>query len=227
MFDCANVEMRELLPELAAGTLDAATRSRVEQHVAGCAECASELETLRLVRSAYRTVPSVDVKRIVAALPKPAAPASGRTGGAPMRRWMDWRIAAALTMITVGGLSVAVLRRGPSETRVKPADSVIAVRPPDSTTTPTPPSPQQDSPSVRGRGQPSDTVKQSKPPATRTQVASPKEQLAFSGGADDLDEATFRALLGALDEIDRAPVAPSAEPDRTPVLPVISKEGTR
>ena len=54
MFDCANVEMRELLPELASGTLDAATRARVEQHVASCVECASELETLRLVRSAGR-----------------------------------------------------------------------------------------------------------------------------------------------------------------------------
>jgi len=60
MFDCANVEMRELLPELAAGTLDAATRSRVERHVASCAECASEVETLRLVRSAYRTAPPVE-----------------------------------------------------------------------------------------------------------------------------------------------------------------------
>ena len=55
MFDCANVEMRELLPDLAAGTLDAATRARVEHHVASCAECTSELETLRLVRGAVET----------------------------------------------------------------------------------------------------------------------------------------------------------------------------
>src|SRR5678816_2837464 len=68
MFDCANVEMRELLPELAAGTLDDATRARVERHVGSCAECASELETLRLVRSAYAVTPTVDVRRIVAAL---------------------------------------------------------------------------------------------------------------------------------------------------------------
>jgi hypothetical protein len=42
----------------------------------------------------------------------------------------------------------------------------------------------------------------------------------------DLDDASIQALLGALDEIDRAPVAPSAEPDRSPVLPVI-KDGDR
>ena len=72
MFDCANVEMRELLPELVAGTLDAPTRARVEEHVTSCTECASELETLRAVRGAYSAVPAIDVRRVVAALPKPA-----------------------------------------------------------------------------------------------------------------------------------------------------------
>ena len=65
MFDCADVEIRELLPDLAAGSLDDSTRARVEHHVASCAECASELETLRLVRSAYAATPSVDVQWIV------------------------------------------------------------------------------------------------------------------------------------------------------------------
>jgi anti-sigma factor RsiW len=225
MFDCANVQMRELLPELAAGTLDAATRSRLERHVASCAECASELETLRLVRSAYRTAPSVDVNRIVASLPKRSTPERAVKGGAPVRRWMDWRIAAALTMITVGGLSVALLRRGPAETRVQPKDPVLAAAPIDSGRIA--PAPATNPPLVAPSTKRIDSTNQAVSPAPRTPVASPKEQLAFSGGADDLDEATFRALLGALDEIDRAPVAPSAEPDRTPVLPVISKEGTR
>ena len=86
MFDCADVEMRELLPDMAAGSLDDATRARVEQHLASCAECASELETLHLVRSAYATTPRVDVQRIVAALPKavPLPEALCRTyGSAP------------------------------------------------------------------------------------------------------------------------------------------------
>ena len=52
MSDCANIEMRELLPDLAAGTLDAHAHARVEAHLVGCADCASELETLRLVRRA-------------------------------------------------------------------------------------------------------------------------------------------------------------------------------
>jgi anti-sigma factor RsiW len=225
MFDCANVEMRELLPELAAGTLDAATRSRVEQHVAACAECASELETLRLVRSACRTAASVDVSRIVASLPKPSAPARTRIGGAPVRRWLDWRIAAALTMITVGGLSVAVLRRGPTETRVQPKDTVLMAAPAESGST-TQPQPRNPS-LIASTPKRVDSTKQAVTPAVRKPAASAREQLAFNGGVDDLDEATLRALMGALDEIDRAPVAPSAEPDRTPVLPVVTKEGTR
>ena len=48
-----------------------------------------------------------------------------------------------------------------------------------------------------------------------------KAQLSFGGGMSDLDDASIKKLLGALDEIDRAPVAPSVEPDPTPVLPVI------
>src|SRR5690349_19384311 len=110
MFECADVEMRELLPDLAAGTLDDGTRARVERHVASCAECRSELETLRLVRSAYVATPTVDVRRIVAALPKPL-PVPGRAQDVQrVERWIDWRVAAALTMISVGGLSLAVAR---------------------------------------------------------------------------------------------------------------------
>jgi hypothetical protein len=53
-----------------------------------------------------------------------------------------------------------------------------------------------------------------------------KAQLSFGGGVSDLDDASIQALLGALDEIDRKPIAVSAEPDHSPVLPVI-REGTR
>jgi anti-sigma factor RsiW len=214
MFDCANVEMRELLPELVAGLLDAATRARVEQHVATCADCASELETLRLVKAAFAGGPTIDARRIVAALPTPpnaARPAAHRS--AMVKPWLDWRIAAALTTITVGGLSLAVSQRLRSPITVAPPDSVVEVQPPRVALVP-------------------DTSTPRVPPVTRTvapSVLTPngrgtKAQLSFGGG--DMDDASLQALLGALDEIDRAPVAPSAEPDRTPVLPVI-KQGDR
>jgi Putative zinc-finger len=218
MFDCANVEMRELLPELVAGTLDARTRARVEAHIASCAECASELETLRLVKSAFGNAPAIDVQRVVAALPKSTAAPRVSRGSAPLKRWMDWRVAAALTMITVGGLSLAVtqrLRHG----NVGPRDSSLVEPPTNATPVPGPPS-------ILGTPGPrTDTGKRAVRP-TPTNASASTAQLSFAGGVGDIDEASIQDLLGALDEIDRAPVAPSAEPDRTPVLPVI-KQGER
>ena len=215
MFDCANVEMRELLPELAAGTLDKATRARVERHVASCAECASELETLRLVRSAYAAPPTVDVRRIVGALPKPVSLPQRAHGGQPVKRWVDWRVAAALTMIAVGGLSLAVAHRRATE--VPPRDSSTVVRSVD------PLAARPARPTVPG-GSPlgsHDTTRRANHSGRTSASPRAKAQLAFAGGTDDMDDASIRALLGALDEMDRAPVAPSEEPDHTPVLPVI------
>ena len=209
MFDCANVEMRELLPDLVAGTLDAATRRRVEQHVVACTECASELETLRLVRSAFGSAPDVDVPRIVASLPRPNVHAHR---AAPMRRWMDWRVAAALTTVTVGALSLAVSQRV-SRSELEPRDTAVAGAPQVGTQSNPP----------RAPGETASVPRPATPRVVHPAGAS-GTQLSFGGGVSDLDDASIRALIGALDEIDRAPVAPSAEPDRTPVLPVI-KEG--
>jgi hypothetical protein len=214
MFDCANVEMRELLPDLVAGLLDAATRARVEEHVATCAECASELETLRLVRAAFASAPTIDARRVVAALPKPSIVARPVARPTPVKRWLDWRIAAALTTITVGGLSLAVSQRLRSVNAGSSPDSAIAIPR-------TPITPRIDTPSTVAIGT---TVPRT--PGTSTQVPAPtasrpKAQLSIGGGVSDMDDASLQALLGALDEIDRAPVAPSAEPDRSPVLPVI------
>ena len=222
MCDCANVEMRELLPELVAGALDASTRARVEAHVIACAECASEVDTLRLVRDAFAAAPAVDTRRIVAALARPATESVRTTTRVPVKRWVDWRVAAALTMITVGGLSVAVVQRRASDSTGVPMDSgavTVASRPPvagrglDSTQSP-------------GGSVGSDTGNDRSSGTRATTPASPRAQLSFNGGVGELDDVAIQALLGALDEIDRAPIAPSAEPDRSPVLPVI-KDGDR
>jgi len=214
MFDCANVEMRELLPDVVAGTLDATTRARVEQHIASCAECASEYETLRLVRSAYASTPAVDVRRIVGALPK-VTPTSSSGRGKPMKRWIDWRVAAALTMISVGGLSLAVARRWSAD--VSPRDSVTAVSSVDTTAAQPPRAAPTEGRTSVGNGARQAPVR----PVPAPPISPSKAQLAFAGGVDDLDDASIKALLGVLDDMDRAALAPSEEPDPTPVLPVI------
>jgi anti-sigma factor RsiW len=220
MFDCANVEMRELLPDLAAGKLDAATRARVERHVASCAECTSELETLRLVQSAYAAAPTVDVRRIVAALPTavpavPPVPLHHPHAGKPIKRWSGWRVAAALTMITVGGFSLAVAHRWSTNAPLRDSTGVVAAVD----------TPRAEPAAPAETGSAPSVVKDTSRPANRSgrapDISSAKPQLAFAGGIDDMDDASIKALLGALDEMDRESLAPSAEPDSTPVLPAI------
>ena len=123
MSDCLNVEIRELLPEYLNGTLSAARRAEVEAHVAGCAECADELTVLRLVREAYAEAPAVNVNAIVAALPRKSARPAIRS----WRRSNAFQIAAAVSFIALGGISLAVARSffngGPTG---GPGDTTIA-----------------------------------------------------------------------------------------------------
>lgn len=47
MRECESEDLQDALPGYAAGRLAGAERTRVEEHVAGCAECAATVEMLR------------------------------------------------------------------------------------------------------------------------------------------------------------------------------------
>lgn len=114
MNDCQNAEIRDQLPDLLHDRLTAGERAVVLAHVDGCAECRGELELLRGVHHVLvAATPRVNTLRILSALPKP-----GEGVVVPMiqsratrSRWADWRIAAAVTVIAVGGGSFALLSR--------------------------------------------------------------------------------------------------------------------
>ena len=107
MSDCPNVEIRELLPDYLGGRLSDVRRSEVSSHLASCDDCAEELALLQLVRQAYEaTTPAMNVSAIVAALPKKAARPVMRS----WRRSHAFQIAAAVSFITLGGISLAVAR---------------------------------------------------------------------------------------------------------------------
>ena len=107
MSDCLNVEIRELLPDYLSGTLSDVRRSEVRAHVESCRECADELALLQLVREAYvATSPAVNVSAIVSKLPRKSA----RPALRPWRRRQAFQIAAAVSFIAVGGISLAVAR---------------------------------------------------------------------------------------------------------------------
>ncbi|HEX9485206.1 MAG TPA: zf-HC2 domain-containing protein [Gemmatimonadaceae bacterium] len=106
MNDCPNGDVRDLLPDLLHGRLDAVTRARVESHVLHCDECRAELDLLRDLRATMQVTPHVDVQAVSAAI-RPYRPATRRS-------WVGWRTAAAVTLIVAGSSSLIVARRGSS-----------------------------------------------------------------------------------------------------------------
>jgi anti-sigma factor RsiW len=103
MIDCPNGEIRDHLPDFVHDHLNATARAAVAAHIAHCGACAAELALLRELRGTLRHGPTIDVARIVAALPAPSR--LSRDG----RRRFDWRVAAAIAVLVAGGTSAAIL----------------------------------------------------------------------------------------------------------------------
>ncbi len=128
MTDCENAEMRDLLPDLAAGMLPAVEAARVRAHVDACLDCRAELAVIRAVRSVRRRAASVDVAGIVARLPRPSGTATApsdpsvisldahraavRPAFAGRRARSVLRVAATVGVIIAGGWSVVMVQRG-------------------------------------------------------------------------------------------------------------------
>ena len=105
MNDCPNAEIRDLLCDAVHGTLSHENRRRVDEHVAACVDCTSELELLTRARTVLRRrAPQVDSARIVSAI----APRTLRRTAAP--RFAHWRIAATIAVMAVGAASLSLAR---------------------------------------------------------------------------------------------------------------------
>lgn len=134
MTDCSNAEIRDLLPDYVHDQLSVTDLARVEQHLVSCADCAEELELLQTVFAMRPSVKAPNFADIVASLPKPGQHtaftiaasnnaaasadsnvrdiASARSVARKTPSFRNWRAAAAIAVITLGGLSVAVSRQG-------------------------------------------------------------------------------------------------------------------
>jgi hypothetical protein len=103
MNDCPNAEMRDQLPDFVHGTLDAAAEARVAGHLRDCADCAAEVELIRVARGVMTRGWRIDVAGIAAALPTPSAVSGVAAVRAPRgfaaRRWR----AAAAVLVALGG----------------------------------------------------------------------------------------------------------------------------
>lgn len=128
MTDCSNAEMRDLLPDYVHDRLSVSDLARLEQHLVSCAECTDEVALLQQVFDVRPEPAPLNSATIVASLPKPGVRteighsdlgvegirniATARSAVAKHNGFRGWRVAAALAVVTVGGLSVSIARQG-------------------------------------------------------------------------------------------------------------------
>jgi hypothetical protein len=222
MNDCTNAEIRDQLPDLLHDRLTVSVRELVVAHVADCADCREELDVLRDMRSALLArTPLVDIGQIVASLPKATGgrivPAAGIAPitSAPSRRRMriDWRIAAAVTFLAVGGSSVALLERTPSPDRGFPDSSIVASMPSGAVPTngsgvgaAVPASVQASVDSVGGRAS-AELASTDNPGAVDAQAAA---DVSPGGRFAGLTETQLKALLSDIGQLPDVPVTEPA-----------------
>jgi hypothetical protein len=210
MNDCPNAEIRDQLPDLLHDRLDVSLRAAVMAHVDACVDCRAELELLRGVRGLLvARTPRVDINYVVNALPKPSAATHALPSRLTPRRrvWSDWRIAAAVTVLAVGGGSFALLRQGVNPST---ADTVLA----QASSIGSANTSSRDSVTAAA---PSRVADASAAPSGSTSVArgtttSADEQagLATTARLADLNERQLQALL---DQIDQLQAVPITEPE--------------
>src|SRR5437763_16272715 len=105
MNDCTNGEMRDRLPELANGQLDAVLAVSVRGHLDGCAECRSEFELLQRSRAVLiLATPRIDADRISSMLVARPTRSIGST--------FSWRIAASILFVAAVGAGGAMMYTG-------------------------------------------------------------------------------------------------------------------
>jgi len=129
MSECRDIEVRERLPEYLHGRLSASARAIVDAHLSACAECREELELLRSVRAAYALEPAVNVGAIVKALPRPRQRRVSRNSTL-------LRIAAAISFVSLGGVSLVVARSAFRNGDIVATDSAVSVKGRDSAALP-------------------------------------------------------------------------------------------
>lgn len=183
MTDCPNAEMRDRLPDLLHEQLDSSARAAVLAHVADCQDCRAELTVLResrvVLSSGVRVVDVATIARIVVELVPAIAPV--RTGRG---RWMDWRIAASVLFLAVGGTSLVMLRAhaGAERSAVTP---VAVVQPVPEVGAGAPPAPE----SV----------------ASTSAAARQQPELSAAVAVSDLSDSELRALVDDLQTLDALP----------------------
>lgn len=219
MRECTNEEMRDLLPELVNGRLDAMTQLAVEAHVAECEECAEELLLLRALRPALLRGPVVSAERIAAAV-RAQVPAQRGAN----RRVMSRRLAiAAAALLGLSAIGYAIAVRGRSVTPevavvhtprgvTRDSADTAAVRTQNPEHAPTPPAPRTSETPA-----PEQQVAVAAPhTVTSTTATTTVASVGVLDNLSDLSDDDVRALTVSLDGISAVPDA-DPSPDIDPL----------
>jgi hypothetical protein len=177
MNKCTELDIREMLPDLLHGTLDADARAQVEAHVASCGQCTEELEVLRTVKSVAVFVPTIDVNSVVRQIPpyRTIVPANQ----APARsRLVSWLVAASLVVVVLGGGSLLMVQKTLTVAPVARVDVA---------------------------GQPVDTGPIITPNGPVSSTASAPHALALASAVDGLSDNNLRQLMNDLNNFDALP----------------------
>lgn len=197
------LDIKEMLPDLLHGKLDADARAQVEAHIAGCEECTEELEVLRTVKSAAVFIPEIDVDHVVRQIPPyraivPAAQAPARS------RVVSWVVAASLVVVVLGGGSLLMIQKSPTFASVAPIDGSK--------------SPGGASTQTVKRGDVAASV--TPPESTTASPTSAPHALALASAVDGLSDTNLRQLMDDLNNFD---ALPATEPG--PVISVDNSDG--
>jgi hypothetical protein len=190
MNKCIERDIQEMLPDLLHSTLARDARARVEAHLAGCAECSTDLEMLRTVMAAAVFAPSIDVDRVVRQIPPytPVVPAIER----PARmRLVSWLVAASLALVVASGGSLLLQQRVNLPRSIPRDAGALKVAQGDGST---PKTPSRVTPATPGLA-----------------VAPRPHALALANDVEGLSDGDLRQLMSDMDRFDALP-APEPEP---------------
>jgi anti-sigma factor RsiW len=190
MTECTNLDVRDLLPERARGTLSGPSLAMVDAHLATCASCRAELGMVRSAQAVLGNPPSIDAARIAAAMVRSKALRRDATVAInEARRRRTWGMSrpsrrvwlAAASLVAIAGAAIlATNAERPSAPGAAPSVAHV----PQPTTAPVVAT--IDSSPVRPA-----PVR----PAGRTEIV-------MGGGVSDLADADLESLLQVLDDVD-------------------------
>ena len=203
MTEITHGQVRDLLPDVLHARIGDRERALVESHLHSCAECASEMRVLQMVKNSSSFAPMIDAVKVSSAI----LPYGGVPTERPATRPRAWQLALAVAAVAL--IAVTLIPRGnqPNVPAVNtPATVAVA---PGATTLP-----------VSSARAP-ESVKATA--VTPAKVASAGKELQVAAGLAVLSDGSIAQLVRELEGLDGLP---SAEPENLGVSdPNIGGEG--